>query len=77
MADGDGLLSVDYEVHGKVQGVFFRKYTQVRDAVPGGGLPRLPACAAPPVSSLRTPWRGRATRGRGRDRGRGLSSGYC
>ncbi|NXH53653.1 ACYP1 protein, partial [Rhabdornis inornatus] len=28
MADGDGLMSVDYEVHGKVQGVFFRKYTQ-------------------------------------------------
>ncbi|KAM9465719.1 acylphosphatase-1-like [Clarias gariepinus] len=22
------LLSVDYEVHGRVQGVFFRKYTQ-------------------------------------------------
>lgn len=35
MADGDGLVSVDYEVHGKVQGVFFRKYTQVRTAVPG------------------------------------------
>ncbi|XP_020649589.2 acylphosphatase-1 isoform X3 [Pogona vitticeps] len=28
MAEGDGLLSVDYEVFGKVQGVFFRKYTQ-------------------------------------------------
>ncbi|XP_057284610.1 acylphosphatase-1 [Pezoporus wallicus] len=28
MADGEGLLSVDYEVFGKVQGVFFRKYTQ-------------------------------------------------
>ncbi|NXI40606.1 ACYP1 protein, partial [Galbula dea] len=28
MADGDSLLSVDYEVFGKVQGVFFRKYTQ-------------------------------------------------
>nr|ACH44954.1 putative acylphosphatase organ-common type isozyme variant 1 [Taeniopygia guttata] len=28
MADGEGLLSVDYKVHGKVQGVFFRKYTQ-------------------------------------------------
>ncbi|KAM3670525.1 acylphosphatase-1 isoform 1-T1 [Ammospiza maritima maritima] len=28
MADGEGLVSVDYEVHGKVQGVFFRKYTQ-------------------------------------------------
>lgn len=23
------LLSVDYEVYGRVQGVFFRKYTQV------------------------------------------------
>ncbi|NXX84606.1 ACYP1 protein, partial [Urocolius indicus] len=28
MAEGEGLLSVDYEVSGKVQGVFFRKYTQ-------------------------------------------------
>ncbi|NXI07490.1 ACYP1 protein, partial [Irena cyanogastra] len=28
MADGEGLVSVDYEVYGKVQGVFFRKYTQ-------------------------------------------------
>lgn len=28
MADGDTLISVDYEVFGKVQGVFFRKYTQ-------------------------------------------------
>ncbi|KAM9013649.1 acylphosphatase-1 [Ara ararauna] len=28
MAEGGGLLSVDYEVSGKVQGVFFRKYTQ-------------------------------------------------
>ncbi|KAJ7345010.1 hypothetical protein JRQ81_000960 [Phrynocephalus forsythii] len=28
MAEGDGLVSVDYEVFGKVQGVFFRKYTQ-------------------------------------------------
>nr|XP_034964206.1 acylphosphatase-1 [Zootoca vivipara] len=28
MADGDGLISVDYEVFGKVQGVFFRKNTQ-------------------------------------------------
>ncbi|XP_041253419.1 acylphosphatase-1 [Onychostruthus taczanowskii] len=28
MADVEGLLSVDYEVYGKVQGVFFRKYTQ-------------------------------------------------
>ncbi|XP_069494155.1 acylphosphatase-1 [Ambystoma mexicanum] len=28
MAEGEGLLSVDYEVFGKVQGVFFRKYTQ-------------------------------------------------
>lgn len=30
MADGEELVSVDYEVFGKVQGVFFRKYTQVR-----------------------------------------------
>nr|XP_039325197.1 acylphosphatase-1 isoform X2 [Saimiri boliviensis boliviensis] len=29
MAEGDTLISVDYEVFGKVQGVFFRKYTQV------------------------------------------------
>ncbi|NWH80212.1 ACYP1 protein, partial [Piaya cayana] len=28
MAEGEGLLSVDYEVFGRVQGVFFRKYTQ-------------------------------------------------
>ncbi|EHB15421.1 Acylphosphatase-1 [Heterocephalus glaber] len=28
MAEGDSLVSVDYEVFGKVQGVFFRKYTQ-------------------------------------------------
>ncbi|XP_005561861.1 acylphosphatase-1 isoform X3 [Macaca fascicularis] len=28
MAEGDTLLSVDYEIFGKVQGVFFRKYTQ-------------------------------------------------
>ncbi|XP_053552819.1 acylphosphatase-1 [Bombina bombina] len=28
MAEGDHLISVDYEVFGKVQGVFFRKYTQ-------------------------------------------------
>ncbi|NXP08081.1 ACYP1 protein, partial [Thinocorus orbignyianus] len=28
MAQGEGLLSVDYEVSGKVQGVFFRRYTQ-------------------------------------------------
>lgn len=48
MAEGEGLVSVDYEVSGKVQGVFFRKYTQVRGvawrgpaASPflGGGLP--------------------------------------
>ena len=25
----EDLLSVDYEVFGRVQGVFFRKYTQV------------------------------------------------
>ncbi|KAF7484102.1 acylphosphatase-1 isoform X1 [Marmota monax] len=28
MAEGDTLVSVDYEIFGKVQGVFFRKYTQ-------------------------------------------------
>ncbi|KAM9381400.1 acylphosphatase-1 [Phaethornis superciliosus] len=28
MAEGEELISVDYEVSGKVQGVFFRKYTQ-------------------------------------------------
>ncbi|XP_074677661.1 acylphosphatase-1 isoform X1 [Strix aluco] len=28
MAEGEGLFSVDYEVSGRVQGVFFRKYTQ-------------------------------------------------
>ncbi|CAM5151767.1 unnamed protein product [Natator depressus] len=28
MAEGDSLISVDYEVFGKVQGVFFRKHTQ-------------------------------------------------
>ncbi|XP_038621699.1 acylphosphatase-1 [Tachyglossus aculeatus] len=28
MAEGHGLMSVDYEISGKVQGVFFRKYTQ-------------------------------------------------
>lgn len=55
MADGEALVSVDYEVSGKVQGVFFRKYTQVRAAAPRGGLPALPA-----ISPLRTPWRGRA-----------------
>lgn len=29
MAEGGTLISVDYEIFGKVQGVFFRKYTQV------------------------------------------------
>ncbi|XP_075704634.1 acylphosphatase-1-like isoform X2 [Rhinoderma darwinii] len=28
MAEGDALICLDYEVFGKVQGVFFRKYTQ-------------------------------------------------
>ncbi|XP_020841929.1 acylphosphatase-1 isoform X4 [Phascolarctos cinereus] len=28
MAEGHTLMSVDYEIFGKVQGVFFRKYTQ-------------------------------------------------
>ncbi|KFO97139.1 Acylphosphatase-1, partial [Calypte anna] len=28
MAEGEELISVNYEVSGKVQGVFFRKYTQ-------------------------------------------------
>uniref|UniRef100_A0A0B8RRU0 Acylphosphatase n=1 Tax=Philothamnus irregularis TaxID=1899461 RepID=A0A0B8RRU0_9SAUR len=30
MAEGSGLASVDYEVFGKVQGVFFRKHTQAQ-----------------------------------------------
>lgn len=30
MANED-LISVDYEIFGRVQGVFFRKYTQVSD----------------------------------------------
>ncbi|XP_048361727.1 acylphosphatase-1-like [Sphaerodactylus townsendi] len=30
MADRDGLISMDYEVFGKVQGVFFCKHTQVQ-----------------------------------------------
>ncbi|XP_007425506.1 acylphosphatase-1 [Python bivittatus] len=30
MAEGFGLVSVDYEVFGKVQGVFFRKHTQAQ-----------------------------------------------
>ncbi|XP_068110623.1 acylphosphatase-1 [Hyperolius riggenbachi] len=28
MAEGESLISLDFEVFGKVQGVFFRKYTQ-------------------------------------------------
>ncbi|XP_053330970.1 acylphosphatase-1 [Spea bombifrons] len=32
MADGEQFMSVDYEVFGKVQGVFFRKYTQAEGA---------------------------------------------
>ncbi|KAM6130908.1 acylphosphatase-1 [Pterocles gutturalis] len=28
MAEAEDLVSVDYEVFGRVQGVFFRKYTQ-------------------------------------------------
>lgn len=44
MAEGEGLLSVDYEVSGKVQGVFFRKYTQVR----GAGPPAASSCACQP-----------------------------
>ncbi|XP_060590226.1 acylphosphatase-1-like [Ruditapes philippinarum] len=28
MAEGGNLVSVDFEVFGKVQGVFFRRYTQ-------------------------------------------------
>ncbi|XP_063804366.1 acylphosphatase-1 [Pseudophryne corroboree] len=28
MAEGGTLITLDYEVFGKVQGVFFRKYTQ-------------------------------------------------
>lgn len=37
MAGSEGLVSVDYEVSGRVQGVFFRKYTQVRCGVVGRG----------------------------------------
>ncbi|XP_029340817.1 acylphosphatase-1 isoform X2 [Mus caroli] len=33
MAEGNTLVSVDYEIFGKVQGVFFRKYTQA-EALP-------------------------------------------
>ncbi|KAL6052743.1 hypothetical protein STEG23_025449 [Scotinomys teguina] len=49
MAEGDTLVSVDYEIFGKVQGVFFRKYTQVvissqrRKPVSGILFPCLPA----------------------------------
>ncbi|XP_062974977.1 acylphosphatase-1 isoform X2 [Elgaria multicarinata webbii] len=35
MAEGDGLVSVDYEVFGKVQGVFFRKHTQAQGKLLG------------------------------------------
>ncbi|XP_013010801.1 acylphosphatase-1 isoform X2 [Cavia porcellus] len=35
MAEEDNLVSVDYEVFGKVQGVFFRKYTQVSMSLKG------------------------------------------
>lgn len=38
MAEGEGLVSVDYEVSGKVQGVFFRKYTQVRAGMEWDGV---------------------------------------
>jgi len=31
MSTEEELLSVDYEVYGRVQGVFFRKHTQVMD----------------------------------------------
>ncbi|XP_066134188.1 DNA mismatch repair protein Mlh3 isoform X4 [Saccopteryx bilineata] len=49
MAEGDTLISVDYEIFGKVQGVFFRKYTQAiiyslrRKPVPGILTSFLPA----------------------------------
>lgn len=29
MAEKEELISVEYEIFGRVQGVFFRKYTQV------------------------------------------------
>lgn len=57
-AEAGGLLSVDFEVSGKVQGVFFRKYTQVRagagqggarsrlEGRPGGRLPVVPSVSA-------------------------------
>lgn len=47
MAEGNTLVSVDYEIFGKVQKVFFRKYTQVccpialkrcRGAILGDGM---------------------------------------
>lgn len=50
MAEGEGLVSVDYEVSGKVQGVFFRKYTQVRGGVWRGPSSRDARC---PLSALR------------------------
>lgn len=54
MAEGEGLLSVDYEVSGKVQGVFFRKYTQVR----GGAGSRVLLLPAGVSGALCQPCRG-------------------
>lgn len=49
MSGSEGLLSVDYEVSGRVQGVFFRKYTQVRGGEGGGGAGgALPAARSGP-----------------------------
>lgn len=49
----DSLVSVDYEIFGKVQGVFFRKHTQVwappRSASPPWLRPRW-RCAAPALT---------------------------
>jgi hypothetical protein len=41
MAEGDTLVSVDYEIFGKVQGVFFRKYTQVCGLQGLGDVPKV------------------------------------
>ncbi|KAM5337322.1 LOW QUALITY PROTEIN: DNA mismatch repair protein Mlh3 [Glossophaga mutica] len=59
MAEGDTLISVDYEIFGKVQGVFFRKYTQAitcsqrRKPQPGstGFLPAMIKCLSDEVQA--------------------------
>lgn len=69
MAEGEGLVSVDYEVSGKVQGVFFRKYTQV--AGRGVAWSFLPGCAVPSISAAAAPVGASA----GLHGGHGLGSG--